>query len=502
MFRRVLIANRGEIARRVVRACRALGVETVAVYSDADAGAPFTREADVAVPIGPAEARKSYLDGAKILDVARRTGAEAIHPGYGFLSENAAFARACASAGIVFVGPPPEAIEAIGDKSKARAVALKAGVAPVPGYAGPDDDASLHKAATAVGFPLLVKAAAGGGGKGMKRVESAADLPEAIASARREAAAAFGSSALILERLVTGARHVEIQVLGDAHGHLIGLLERECTLQRRHQKIIEECPSPVVSPALRARMVEAGVKLAKSVGYRNAGTLEFLLSDTGEFFFLEMNTRLQVEHPVTELVAGVDLVQWQLRIAAGERLSLRQEDVVPRGAAIEARVYAEDPERGFLPQPGPVLLAAWPSGPGVRVDAGVETGGVVPPEYDPMLAKIVGYGATREEARRNLIAALKDTALVGIRHNTAFLLELLEGPAFAAADYDVQWIDRMMATRTAPDATPSEAAWLLAAATLAGAGGTTSAFRIAAARSIGGPWDASDGFSLIPNGAR
>jgi acetyl-CoA/propionyl-CoA carboxylase biotin carboxyl carrier protein len=500
MFKRILVANRGEIARRVIRAARNLGVETVAVHSDADALAPFAQEADVAVRIGPAEARKSYLDGAKILDVARRTGAEAVHPGYGFLSENAAFARDCAAAGIVFVGPPPEAIESIGDKAKARATALRAGVAPVPGHEGSDDDASLLAAAPRVGFPLLVKAAAGGGGKGMKRVDRLEDLAGAIASARREAKAAFGSEGLVLERFVTGARHIEIQVLGDAYGNLVGLLERECTLQRRHQKIVEECPSPALTPALRARMIEAGVRLAKSVGYRNAGTLEFLLSDAGEFYFLEMNTRLQVEHPVTELVAGIDLVEWQLRIAAGERLTVRQDDVTPRGAAIEARVYAEDPELGFLPQAGRVLFAAWPETPGVRVDAGTCTGREITADYDPMLAKIVAYGATREEARRKLVAALRETAVLGLRHNVAFLIELLEGPEFAAARFDVHWIDRMMKTRTPPDAAPTEAAWLLAAAAAArGDGGSAAVGGTGPAR-IPTPWDATDGFSFVREG--
>ncbi|HYC77919.1 MAG TPA: biotin carboxylase N-terminal domain-containing protein [Planctomycetota bacterium] len=501
MFRRLLVANRGEIARRVLRAARALGVETVAVYSEADRGAPFTQEADVAVAIGPAEARKSYLDGAKILDVARRTGAEAIHPGYGFLSENAAFARACEAAGVVFVGPPASAIEAIGDKARARATALKVGVAPVPGHEGADDDASLLRASQAIGFPLLVKAAAGGGGKGMKRVDRAEDLADAIASARREALASFGDGALILERFVAGARHVEIQVLGDAQGRIVGLLERECTLQRRHQKIIEECPSPVLTPALRARMIDAAVRLAKAVGYRNAGTLEFLLADDGAFYFLEMNTRLQVEHPVTELVAGIDLVEWQLRIAAGEPLSIRQEDVAPRGAAIEARVYAEDPELGFLPQPGPVLLAAWPEAPGVRVDAGVETGRTVTADYDPMLAKIVAWGATRDEARRKLVAALRDTAVLGVRHNVPFLVELLERPEFADAAFDVHWIDRMMKTRARPsDAAPPEA-WLLAAAAAADAGLAAGGASAGPAR-LPSPWDACDGFALVKGDPR
>ncbi len=500
MFRRVLIANRGEIARRIIRACRNLGVETVAVYSEADRGAPYTQEADRAVFIGPSAARLSYLDGDKILAVARETGADAIHPGYGFLSENADFARRTAAAGIVFVGPPPDAIDAIGDKAKARATALRAGVSPVPGHEGADDDASLFAAAPRIGYPLLVKAAAGGGGKGMKRVDRAEDLASAVASARREAASAFGSERLILERFVTGARHVEIQVLGDAHGNLVGLLERECTLQRRHQKIIEECPSPVMTSDLRARMIEAGVKLARTVGYVNAGTLEFLLSDQGEFFFLEMNTRLQVEHPVTELVAGLDLVEWQLRIAAGERLTIRQEDVRLRGAAIEARVYAEDPELGFLPQAGRLLLAAWPEAPGIRVDAGFTAGRMITADYDPMLAKIVAYGADREEARRKLVAALRDTAILGVRNNAAFLIELLEGANFRDAAFDVHWIDRMMKTRTPQDSTPPAEVWMLAAAGAA----SPAASAVETDRGPGlrpTPWDAADGFVLVPRGA-
>ncbi len=499
MFRRVLIANRGEISRRIIRTLRVHGIDSVAVYSDADAGSPYVREADMAVHIGPAEARKSYLDGAKILDVARATSSDAIHPGYGFLSENAEFARACHAAGVTFIGPSPESIESIGDKSRARITAAKAGVGATPGHNG-GTDAELERAAAGIGFPLLVKAAAGGGGKGMRRVDRPDQLKDAIAGARREAESAFGSSALILEKYVEGARHVEVQLLGDKHGNVVALLERDCTLQRRHQKIIEECPSPAVTPTVRARLLDAAERIARAVSYYNAGTCEFLLAPDGSFYFLEMNTRLQVEHPVTELVTGLDLVAWQLRIAAGERLSLKTSEIVPHGHAIEARVYAEDPYTGFLPQVGPVRLVAWPDGPGIRVDTGVTSRQEITPFYDPMLAKVIAHGADREEARLRLKAALEATAVVGIGHNVAYLVDLLGSEAFRSAQYDTTWVERAAATNPLVAPAATDDAWMIAVAAqvMGGFDGRVATQRGEAVHTT--PWDVADGFRITEGG--
>jgi acetyl-CoA/propionyl-CoA carboxylase biotin carboxyl carrier protein len=442
MFESVLVANRGEIAVRVIRTLRAMGVRSVAVYSDADAGARHVRDADVAVRLGPAPAAASYLSIDAILDAAARTGAQAVHPGYGFLSENAGFARACASAGLVFVGPPASAIEAMGDKIRAKATVAAAGVPVIPGSdgracdgcVGPacDDDA-LAAAADALGYPVLLKPSAGGGGKGMRLVHRAQDLPEAIASARREARGAFDEGTLLVERLIAPARHIEFQVLADAHGAVMHLGERECSLQRRHQKIVEEAPSVLLNTASRARMGQCAVAVARAVGYTGAGTVEFLVAaDTpAQFFFLEMNTRLQVEHPVTELVTGLDLVEWQLRVAAGEPLGFRQDDIGIDGHAVEARIYAEDPVNGFLPTGGRVLQLRAPAGPGVRVDSGLVAGDAVGSDYDPLLAKVIAHGPDRDTALRRLDAALAQTSILGLGTNVAFLRALL-------ADADVQ----------------------------------------------------------------
>ncbi|MGH3766209.1 MAG: acetyl/propionyl/methylcrotonyl-CoA carboxylase subunit alpha [Pseudonocardiaceae bacterium] len=456
MFHTVLVANRGEIAIRVIRTLRAMSIRSVAVYSDADAGARHVRDADVAVRLGPAPAAQSYLSLDRILDAAARTGAQAVHPGYGFLSENAAFARACADAGLVFVGPPAGAIETMGDKIRAKATVAAAGVPVVPGSDGADgsDDGALAAAAAAIGYPVLLKPSAGGGGKGMRVVHRAQDLPEAIAAARRVARGAFGDDTLLVERLIATPRHIEIQVLADAHGAMVHLGERECSLQRRHQKIIEEAPSTVLDPPTRDRMGNAAVDVAKAVGYTGAGTVEFLVPADApdQFFFLEMNTRLQVEHPVTELITGLDLVEWQLRVAAGEPLGFTQDDVGVDGHAVEARIYAEDPASGFLPTGGRVLELREPAGPGIRVDSGLAAGDTVGSDYDPLLAKVIAHGPDRDTALRRLDAALAQTSILGLGTNVAFLRGLL-----ADADVQAGRLDTgLVARRKAPGAQPPE----------------------------------------------
>ncbi len=430
-FASVLVANRGEIACRIIRAARAEGLRSVAVFSDADANAPHVRLADVAVRLGPSAPALSYLSIGALIDAAKATGADAVHPGYGFLAENADFAEGCAAAGLVFVGPPPAAIRAMGDKSAAKARMEAAGVPVAPGYHG--DDQSLERfrrEAERIGYPVMVKAAAGGGGRGMRIVRERADLDAALRACAAEAKSAFGDGRLLIERALLDARHVEVQIFGDMHGRIVPLGERDCSIQRRHQKVIEEAPSPAVSPGLREAMGAAAVKAAAAVGYVGAGTVEFLLDDKGRYYFLEMNTRIQVEHPVTECVTGVDLVRLQLRVAQGEPLPFAQGDVALRGHAIEARLYAEDPAADFLPSIG--TLAAWrpASGEGVRIDAGVEAGYAVTPFYDSMLAKVVAHGATREEARGKLVGALKGTFVAGVVTNRDFLLHALERPEF------------------------------------------------------------------------
>ncbi|MFB9073462.1 acetyl/propionyl/methylcrotonyl-CoA carboxylase subunit alpha [Citricoccus parietis] len=445
MFKTVLIANRGEIACRVIRTLRSMGIRSVAVYSDADAGARHVRLADAAVRLGPAPAAQSYLDIDAVLAAARSTGAEAIHPGYGFLAENAAFAQACAEAGIVFIGPEAESIRVMGDKITAKNAVEARGVPTVPGIAKPGmDNDALTAAAPGIGYPLLIKPSAGGGGKGMHVVEAEDQLATSLDAARREAAASFGDDTLFLERYVTTPRHIEVQVLADAHGHVIHLGERECSLQRRHQKVIEEAPSPLLDEATRARIGEAACETARSVGYRGAGTVEFIVpaDSPDEFFFMEMNTRLQVEHPVTEEITGVDLVEQQLRIAAGQVLELDQEDIVLDGHSIETRIYAEDPSAGFLPTGGLVEHVRHPEGEGVRVDTALEDGLSVSIDYDPMLAKVITWGRDREEARARMVAALENTAVVGFTTNVEFLRALLELPAVIAGDLDTGLIAR------------------------------------------------------------
>ncbi|MGY1855607.1 acetyl/propionyl/methylcrotonyl-CoA carboxylase subunit alpha [Modestobacter sp. SYSU DS0290] len=445
MFGTVLVANRGEIAVRVIRTLRALGIRSVAVHSAADAGALHTRLADVAVPIGPAPAAQSYLSIERVLDAARRTGAEAVHPGYGFLSENADFARACERAGLVFIGPPVAAIEAMGDKIRAKRTAAAAGVPVVPGRTEPGmDDDAVAAAAVEVGFPVLLKPSAGGGGKGMRVVRGPDELAEQIAAARREARGSFGDDTLLVERYLARSRHIEVQVFGDAHGNVVHLGERECSLQRRHQKVIEEAPSPLLDAAGRAAMGSAAVDAARAVGYTGAGTVEFIVDAArpGDFFFLEMNTRLQVEHPVTECVTGLDLVELQLRVAAGEPLPVGQDDVVLDGHAIEARLYAEDPARGFLPQTGTVVGLVEPAGRGIRVDSALAVGTVVGTDYDPMLAKLVAWGPDRETARARLAGALGQTAVLGVPTNATFLRDLLGDPDVVAGRLDTGLIER------------------------------------------------------------
>ena len=449
MFEKVLIANRGEIALRVIRACRELGVATVAVYSDADAMAPHVREADEAVHIGAAASAESYLRGERIIDAALRTRAEAIHPGYGFLSEREWFARGVRDAGLVFVGPPAEAIAAMGNKTSARQLAIAAGVPVVPGTKDVVRDASeAAEVAQSLGYPVLVKATAGGGGKGMRVVARAADLGTALDAARREARNAFGDDAVYLEKYIAGPRHVEIQVLADHHGTVLSLGERECSIQRRHQKMLEEAPSVAVAPELRRRMGETAVAAARAAGYVNAGTCEFLLDRDGQFYFLEMNTRLQVEHPVTELVTGIDLVQWQLRIAAGERLPFRQEEIVPDGWAIECRITSEDPANGFLPSTGRIRYLRIPSGPGVRWDGGIGVGSEIGLHYDPMLAKLIVWAPSREAAIARMHRALLELTIDGVATSRDFHLRVLEDAEFRRGDVEIQWLERRLESLT------------------------------------------------------
>ncbi|WP_433239807.1 acetyl/propionyl/methylcrotonyl-CoA carboxylase subunit alpha [Streptosporangium sp. CA-135522] len=454
-FDTVLIANRGEIALRIIRTLRKLGIRSVAVHSDADSGARHVREADIAVRLGG-----GYLDIDRILEAATATGAQAVHPGYGFLAENTAFARRCAEAGLVFIGPPPEAVEAMGDKIRAKATVSAAGVPVVPGIAEPADD--LAETAERVGFPALIKPSAGGGGKGMVLVRSAGELPEALESARRTAAAAFGDATLLIERFVENPRHIEIQVMADAHGNVVHLGERECSLQRRHQKIVEEAPSPLLDAETRASMGAAAVEAAKSVGYVGAGTVEFIVQGaTGDYYFMEMNTRLQVEHPVTELVTGLDLVELQLRVAAGEPLPFTQEEVRLRGHAVEARVYAEDPSRGFLPTGGRVLALHEPAD--VRVDSSLMVGGTIGSDYDPMLSKVIAWGPDRASALRRLDGALAATTVLGVPTNIAFLRALITHPEVTAGDLDTGLVERHLDALVSHRAVPAD---VLAAAAL------------------------------------
>ncbi len=497
LFKRILIANRGEIACRIIESCRRLGIATVAVHSEADRGGRHVRMADHAVEIGPAEASKSYLRAERVIEAARATGAEAVHPGYGFLSENAGFARALAEAGIALVGPRPDTIEVMGSKARAKALMDEAGVPLVPGYHGDDQsDATLAREAERVGFPLMLKAAAGGGGKGMRVVRSADEFEDALAAARREAASAFGDERMILERYVERPRHIEAQVFGDTHGNVVHLFERDCSSQRRHQKVIEEAPAPGLDPALREELLAAAVRAARAVDYLGAGTVEFLVDEHG-FYFLEMNTRLQVEHPVTEAVTGLDLVEWQLRVAAGQPLPLAQDEVECRGHAIEARIYAEDADAGFLPDSGTVRALAWPDAHWARIDRGIDVGDAVSVHYDPMIAKLVVSGENRRVCRARLLESLSSTHIAGLTTNLGFLQQLAASDAFRDSTIDTGLLDRDLDSLLDAGARPP--ASVIAAAALSfldppsASASASEKRRHAAAAS---PWQATDGWRL------
>jgi acetyl-CoA carboxylase biotin carboxylase subunit len=467
MFKRILIANRGEIACRIMHTCREMGIETVAVYSEADETAAHVLTADRAVLVGAADPAASYLNQDRILAAARTAGAEAIHPGYGFLAENAAFAARCAKEGITFIGPPADAIRDLGDKTVARRLMQDSGVPVIPGQLQAETDpAKLAAAADGIGYPVLIKAAGGGGGKGMRIVHSPEALAEAAEAAGREAAAAFGNGAIYLEKYLPKARHVEFQVMADGHGNCIHVLERECSIQRRHQKIIEETPSPALTPKLRAAMGEAAVRAARAAGYVNAGTVEFLLDPEGRFYFLEVNTRLQVEHPITEMVTGIDLVREQIRIAAGRPLSYAQEDITGRGHAIECRIYAEDPANGFLPSPGTIRYLKSPQGPGIRIDAGIYAGAHVPVEYDPILAKLVVQAETREAAIARARRSLASYVILGVRTPIAFLRDVLDHEAFRRGATYTDFIPEHLAAWTPPAPNPDAARAAFVADTL------------------------------------
>jgi 3-methylcrotonyl-CoA carboxylase alpha subunit len=507
MFKSVLIANRGEIACRIARTARRMGLRTIAVYSEADAGALHVRLCDEAHAIGPAPAAQSYLSIDKLIAVARQTRADCVHPGYGFLSENATFAQACLDTGIVFVGPKPSAIRAMGLKDRAKALMEKAGVPVVPGYHGElQEPKFLKQKAYEIGYPVLIKAVAGGGGKGMRRVERHADFDAALEGAQREAKAAFGDERVLIEKYVSAPRHIEMQIFADSHGNAIHLNERDCSLQRRHQKVIEEAPAPGMSAALRTVMGEAAVAAAKAAGYEGAGTVEFIADGSGGlkqggFWFMEMNTRLQVEHPVTEAVTGLDLVEWQFKIAAGEKLPLTQDQVPLDGHAVEARLYAEDPERGFLPSTGKLLALQFPQGEGLRVDSGVEAGSEVTPFYDPMIAKLIAHGKNRAEALDRLAKALDQTVVVGPRSNAGFLAALCRADGFRKGNFDTGFIDRNLA---ALGAVPQQLDRAAAAAGVQKLVERESA-RISASvlrepDEPASPWDSGDAFQLT--GAR
>jgi acetyl-CoA carboxylase biotin carboxylase subunit len=490
-LKRVLVANRGEIAVRIIRACREAGIDSVAVYSDADARALHVTLADRAERVGPPPALESYLDIEAIIEAARRSGADAVHPGYGFLSERAGFARAVEAAGLTFIGPPAGAIERMGSKIGARALMERAGVPIVPGQT-PDDqsDRGIADAVARIGFPVLIKASAGGGGRGMRLVRDPRDAVELIPAARREAAAAFGDGTLYVEKLIERPRHVELQVFADDHGNVVHLFERECSLQRRHQKVIEESPSPALSPAVRERMGAAAVAAARAAGYRNAGTIEFLLEGRGDdarFYFLEMNTRLQVEHPVTEAVTGVDLVRAQLEVAAGAPLPWTQESLRQRGHAIECRIYAEDPAANFLPQAGPLLLYREPAGPGLRIDAGVVQGDEIGVNYDPLLAKLIAAAETRAAALQRAVAALRAFPILGIRTNIPFLLRVLQHPDVERGATHTSFLDERLAELTAPVQAPP-AAIAAAAAAERSSMDRTAAVQPAAEAASADPW--------------
>ncbi|HWC19933.1 MAG TPA: acetyl-CoA carboxylase biotin carboxylase subunit [Terriglobales bacterium] len=492
LFKKILVANRGEIAVRVMRACRELGIPTVAVFSDVDRAALHVLKADEAYPIGPAAARESYLNIERILEVAKRSGADAIHPGYGFLSENAQFAKACADAGIKFIGPPPSAMEAMGSKTRARQAADRAELPRVPGSVRALESlAEAEKVAAEVRYPVMLKAAAGGGGKGMRRVNTREELPSAFTAARSEALRAFGNGDVYIEKLIVDPRHIEIQVLGDEHGNFVYLGERECSVQRRHQKVIEEAPSAIVDPQMRQAMGETAVALARNAGYFNAGTVEFLVDSDKNFYFLEMNTRLQVEHPVTELVTGLDLVHLQVLISAGAQLPFSQSDLQLRGHAIEVRVYAEDPDNSFFPSPGKITRLLTPSGPGIREDSGIYEGWTVPLDYDPMLSKLIAFAPTREQAIRRLRRALDEYFVGGIATNLGLFREILADEDFMAARIHTGYLDRLLSARVTTSPTlngAGEKIAAIAAALLQSAGNGTSPTSNANPKSPNGKW--------------
>jgi 3-methylcrotonyl-CoA carboxylase alpha subunit len=496
LFRKLLIANRGEIAVRVARTARTLGIPTVAVYSEADRGALHARACDEAVAIGPAEARASYLNFERLLEAAKRTGADAIHPGYGFLSQNGDFADACRDAGVVFVGPPGDVHRRMGDKKGARRMMAAAGVPVVPGYDGDDQqDATLAAEAARVGFPLMIKPSRGGGGKGMRVVQRLEDFAAALASCRREAKGAFGDDTMVLERFVQRPRHVEVQVIADAAGTTLHLFERECSVQRRHQKVLEETPSPVLTPVLREELCAAGVAAARATGYVNAGTVEFLLDPSGRFYFLEMNTRLQVEHPVTELVTGLDLVRLQLEIAAGRPLAIGQSELRSQGHALEARLYAEDPANDDLPSAGRVLVCALPEGPGIRVDSGIARGSEVSVHYDPMLAKIVAFGRDRAESIERMAEALSRTAVLGLATNLGRLRTLVDHPEFRAGNLHTGFIEEHLGEVSPHPCAPPEAIAAALAALHAARGRGAAASRAGSA-AVPDPFAALGGWRL------
>jgi acetyl-CoA carboxylase biotin carboxylase subunit len=475
MFKKILIANRGEIAVRVLRACHEMGIAAAVVYSDVDRASLHVRKADEAYPLGAAAASESYLNIPKILDVARRSGAEAIHPGYGFLSENATFAQACADAGVKFIGPTAAAMQAMGSKTRARQTMEKAGIPFVPGTSrGVDSLDEAEQVAARIGYPVMLKAAAGGGGKGMRLVHASGELKSSLEAARSEAERSFGDSEVYIEKAIVNPRHIEVQVLADEHGNTVYLGERECSLQRRHQKVLEEAPSPIVDDDMRRRMGEVAVRVAKAAAYTNAGTVEFLVDQNKSFYFLEMNTRLQVEHPVTELITGLDLVHLQIRIAAGEKLPFTQDGVRLRGHAIECRIYAEDPDNNYFPSPGKITLLLGPSGPGVRIDSGMYEGWTVPIDYDPLLAKLIGYGADREQAIAHLTRALNEYFVGGIKTNIPLFRRILRDPDFGAARLDTGFLDRLLKRNEAnpADSRSAEVA-AIAAAMFAALGSAT-----------------------------
>jgi 3-methylcrotonyl-CoA carboxylase alpha subunit len=505
MFSSVLIANRGEIALRIGRTARRLGMRVIAVHSEADATAPFVTFADEAYCIGPPPARESYLVTERILEVARQSGAECLHPGYGFLSENAAFAEACAAAGVVFVGPPPSAVRAMGLKDAAKALVEKAGVPVVPGYHGEiQEPGFLKEKAYQIGYPVLIKAVAGGGGKGMRRVDKHADFEEALASCQREAANAFGDARVLIEKYVTAPRHVEVQIFGDHHGHVLHLFERDCSMQRRHQKVIEEAPAPGMTDEVRAAFGKAAVEAGRAVGYFGAGTVEFIADGSkglrpDGFYFMEMNTRLQVEHPVTEMITGLDLVEWQFRVAAGEPLPLSQDDLTIDGHAAEARLYAEEPERGFLPSTGTLHALRLAGGEGIRIDSGVIEGGAVTPFYDPMIAKVIAHGPTRDVALDRLRNALASSVVAGPKTNTRFLCNLIDHPDFRAGRLDTGLIDRNLeALGAVPPARDDAAVAAGALALLAEEKARVSAAAAARSGWAHDPWSWNDGFAMAP----